>query len=369
MSKFKIRKVVPKQSAYPLVCSFQNGELTENFESAQCELCFDGKYESIATVIDGVLYAGNEEVDTDRTFILARNRRTGKVRVVEAGCAVLKPILDVEDVDFTESNESPDAAVNDIGFNQKFGSKTRKKQIEKQERQKTNTEIVEEQLQSYVQNLTENDNNATVDQLDISSFCKIQTDDQYLPPIKRDAAKVEDVYDPKQMFTEELYEKMYSELRNKDNESELLPYLRTFYKLEMSSTHLVLLMYANSLIKLYLSLSKEIAKKNFIVSNNSVTLNEVVLENFTQTLNGKKMRSNSLKDKALCYFVVILLILNNFKFEITEFASLIKLSILTITTKVKIAGAYVVKSGEKKYIQLKLPLNVVNTRKRKSAKF
>lgn len=359
MTQIQIQEVYPKDDICPMIVNFQNGYITEKFSQQDCFL-FDNssnKTKTIATELDGVLYAGDEETnEIGKTYILARNRVTGKVRLIESAVVNCKPVLNME------ISTVPLLETSTLELSRKFGSKKQKQQMEQREKLKVNVETVTEQMQNATQEISE-------DHLDLSIYNKTNSDDFYIPPIDRTADNVDGVYDINKILTEEQYDKIYSELENKDYESELLPVLKNIIsKNKLSPKLTVLAMYANSLIQLYNTMVKEIVKKSFTICLHSITLNNLILNDFMTISNGRKTRPAPYKDRSLCHAIVFLLLLNNYKLDLVGLCEAVKITPSTVANKVRVTGASVVTSGSKKVIHLKLPLNKTSFR-RKSAKF
>lgn len=359
MPKIHIDEVYPRGSMY--IVNFQNGYTTDAFRSKKCTLFEDRDTGErvAATELCGLLYTGKEEQEElGKTLILARNKTTGKVRVMEVGTIDMKPQINRKDA----SEKLLDTS--HLELSRKFGSKKQKKQMEQKEKLKVNVQTVAEQMHNVTVHVTE-------DQLDLSSYVKTDSDDFYIPPINRQADKPEDVYDLYKILTKEEYDKIYSEIQESDYTTHLLPWIKEMVgtKKQMSEEHTVLLVYANALFKLFSTMIKDIVKKNFVACPISSTLNEIVLKNFMTNVNGRRNRPLQYKDKTFCYALVFLLLVNNLKCDIDELSKNTKYSAKTMVTKFRVIGATVVASGGKKYAQLKLPLSSVANARRKSAKF
>ncbi|XP_053622320.1 uncharacterized protein LOC128681962 [Plodia interpunctella] len=358
MSTLCIDEVYPKSIENPLIVNFQNGYPTDEFVSKSCFLYEDknAKFKSIAVDVCNLLYAGDEEKeDLGKTLILARNKITGKVRLIEAGNVEVKPVI--------KHNLDSVLDTSRLELSRKFGSKKQKKVMEQREKLKVNTETVVNQMHNVTINIAE-------DQVDLSSYTKTDSEDFYIPPINREATDVSDVYDLYKILTKEQYEKINSEIGNKDITSDMVEWIRNIViNKSLSTEYKVLALYASCLIKLYGTMMKEIIKKAFCACPHSPTLNEVILNNFTSYVNSKRNRSLQLKDKSLCHAIVFLLIINDFKYSAEDLGKHVNMALRTLTTKVRVLGASVVTSGSKKIVQLKLPLSTSMFVRRKSAKF
>ncbi|KAI8431638.1 hypothetical protein MSG28_016117 [Choristoneura fumiferana] len=353
-----IDSVYSKEESHTVLVNFQNGEPEDDLDVDCKRLVDENGNKSLVTEISDVLYAGDEDAeDLGQTFILVRNRKTGKVRLIEVGCAELKPVIKI-DLDTSQLHET-----SRLELSRKFGSKKQKQQMEQKEKLKVNVQTVTEQMVNVTENISE-------DKLDLSVYNQTNSDDFYLPPIDRDATKVEEVYDLNKILTEDEYEAIYSELEDKDYADQLHSSIkRATASKKMTPRLTVLSVYADTLLKFTFIRSTEVRKKSFTVCEHSSTLNKIVLNNFTTLSNGKRNRPLQYRDKSICYFIVFMLILNNFKFDMENLSSALKMTPATIGLKVRVVGGSVVTSGDKKMVQLKLPLVSKTAFRRKSAKF
>ncbi|CAH2083535.1 unnamed protein product [Euphydryas editha] len=358
MTQIHIDEDYPKGALYPMLVDFQNGYTTDNFTSQQAVVFENTKSDTktVAAEIDGLLYAGEEEKEAlGKTFILARHKTTGKVRIIESGVVSIQPILNMK------FSTSKPLETGKLELSRKFGSKKQKQRMEQREKLKVNVETVNEQMQNVAEEISE-------DKLDLSSYNKANSDDFYIPPIDRTAETAEGVYDIDKILTEEQYEKIYSELEGKDYTSDMVPFVKSIANRNLSPKHTVLAVYANALLKLYSTMVKEITKKTFTICPLSPTLNEYILNNFLSVSNSKRTRPAPYKDKSLCHAIVFLLLINNYKIEMDGLCEALKLMPNTAAMKVRVTGASVITSDKKKIVSLKLPLNKSGLRRR-SAKF
>ncbi|XP_041974254.1 DNA-directed RNA polymerase I subunit RPA49-like [Aricia agestis] len=359
MSKLQITEVCPKGTTYPLIANFLHGNPTDHFMAEECLLLKneENNLKTVLTKVDNLLYVGDEEEDAlSKTFIVKRNRNTGKVQILDAGIVNLKPVI-------YDNNDVTSMEVNNLELSRKFGSKKQKQIMEQREKLKVNVETVTEQMQNVTQEITE-------DTLDLSAYQNTNSDDFYIPTIDREATKAEDVYKVENMLTEAQYDIIISEIDGKECTADLLPICQEVLARKTLSEKLnVLLIYADCLLKLYAKPARDITKKNYVIMPHSATLNEICLSNFTSMSNGRRVRSGPYKDKTLCHAIVFLLLINNLKIELNSLCETLKLSPATASTKARVTGASIATVGGKKVVQLKLPLNTKKIFRRKSAKF
>ncbi|XP_063371936.1 uncharacterized protein LOC134660148 [Cydia amplana] len=362
MTELTIDSVYTKGPIYPMLINFQNGYPNEDFES-KCSIIQENGTKTIATELDELVYYGKEEnEDLGKTLILARDRKTGKVRLIEVGCAELIPY---HKVDLNASQQ----VTSKLELSRKFGSKKQKKQMEQKEKLKVNVQTVTEQMENVTANIT-------IDQLDLSKYNKNDSEEFYIPHIDRDATKVEDVYPVEKIMSEEEYDNIYTELKQEQHEEHYHPYIKALVKGRTLSHELkVLAVYTSELLKFLQLGCHDIRKKDFKVCNFSNTINNIAMKNFTEytkAVNRSRIRSMQLKDKLICHIMVFVLILNNFKVELEPLCAAMKISPKTqpCINKIRLIGAYVVHTEGRKMVQLKLPLAPKTSfMRRKSTKF
>ncbi|CAG9136132.1 unnamed protein product [Plutella xylostella] len=358
--KLRIDEVVPKSDTCPVLVNFLNGSVTENFTTAKCYTFQDentGK-KTIATEIDKIVYYGEEEDDgLEQTFLVARNKKTGKVRLIEAGAVNIKPYFHRE-----KPSELLDTSA--IELSRKFGSKKSKQKMEHKERLKVDTKTVTEQMEKVTKTIT-------AEKADLTAYLVENSDEFYVPPINKDAVEVHDVYDLDQILSPEQLEKVLSEIDGKDYASEYHPFIKDIVSdRTLDSKEIALGLYASALFNIYSMNSRDIAKKSFSISAISPTLNEIVLMNFCQQAPGKpRARPAMYRDKTICHAIVLCLLLNKFKLDLEMLATKMKISPTTVVAKARACLATVTVSGQKKVAVLKLPLPSNKAFRRKSAKF
>lgn len=357
MPSIHIDQICTKNEIYPLIVNFQNGYPTEHFKTRECLLLSNEKNDSkrIAADVAHTLYTGEESEEAlGTTLILARNKKTGKVRLIEVGNIELKPEI-VHDL---ESAQLLDNSALELG--RKFGSKRYKKHLEQSEKLKQNEQAVVAQMANVSQNLTQ-------DQLDVSYDTQTHNDNFYIPPINREATTVTEVYNLDEILTPKQYELITNDISHIELKDKLNPLIQGMMRSDMTQKQKVLSLYASSLFNLYNIKSPAIIKKSFIACYESLTLNKHILEHFFSYVNGKRCRPIQYRDKTLIYTMVLMLLFNNFKFNFDEFCKVTKLAVKTVSAKLALAGAHVVTTNSVRIAQLKLPLNKPPSR-RKSTK-
>ncbi|CAG4969971.1 unnamed protein product [Colias eurytheme] len=360
MKQLEVEEVCPKRKFYPMVVNFQNADITDEYQGSNCEMFVNqenNKY-TVVTELDNMVYTGDEEEkDVGRVLLLARNKNTGKVRIIESCHLNLNPVIR-NNLDTSQLLET-----SNLDLSRKFGSKKQKKQMEQREKLKINVETITAQVQKATEKISE-------DQLDLSSYDNgTLPDDFYLPPIDRKATRLEDVYDINKILTEDEIETISSEIAEKDYKSEMSPMILSMVEKSKSKINQVLGLYTSCLIKFYVTTAKEMKLKSYAACKCSHTLHKIIMKNFSSMTKGQTVRLPNFKDKAFCHAIVFIFLLNNYKCSLTKICEEFKFTQATILKKLRIIGATVVTSGGTKIVQLKYPLNFKPMFRRKSSKF
>ncbi|KAL4710865.1 hypothetical protein ACJJTC_002495 [Scirpophaga incertulas] len=116
--KIHIDEIVPRNLSSPLILHFQNGYASSKFKAEKCALLKNKTDKrTLVTEVAGLLYSGQEDnQDISKTLVLARNKVTGKVRLIEASCVELAPVLNIE-------QRSSEFDTSYLELSRKFGSK------------------------------------------------------------------------------------------------------------------------------------------------------------------------------------------------------------------------------------------------------
>lgn len=134
------------------IVNFQNGELKdEEAKKMSCGLFYDqNRKRTMLAMSNGqIVYRGykpDTSQDLMRSMLVLRNRRTGKVRLVQVERWQVTPVLEKPVVEDNKVAEDEKIAE----LNKQFGSKKVKRKTEQYERLKVNVESVKEQLEQTV---------------------------------------------------------------------------------------------------------------------------------------------------------------------------------------------------------------------------
>ncbi|KAJ3665716.1 hypothetical protein Zmor_001198 [Zophobas morio] len=348
----------------PVIIQFQNSELQEGEEGK----LHTGIYQkSPKTTIVGVatkniLYTGeitkdDETADLNNRFLLISNRKTGKVRLVAVDTAVVTPQCQPKkSSDVTDSSTlNPNNSISQL--NKEFGSKKIKRITEQRERLKMNIEDVQEQLEQTV---------ASVNFTGSESFVveSAENDSAYRPPINRDASTREQVYVLHDIVPENVLDSLEEEATNAlssdlDN-IELTPFIKErLTELQNSTSDSVIgtakiLLYVDYLMKFINKPAKAITKK-FVICQSSVDVNSHILDNFSVVSNTGRTRPLSMRDKTICYMVVLLMIALDYQVNMEALSKNIKLGVKKLQEMGRIL-AFSAHSKDKNVMILKIPL-------------
>ncbi|KZC10710.1 hypothetical protein WN55_02196, partial [Dufourea novaeangliae] len=221
--------IVEPDKIQPIIVNFQNGELKdEEAKKMSCNLFYDQqKNKTMLALSNGqIVYRGyrpDTSQDLMRTMLVFHNRKTGKVRLVQAERWQVAPILDKP----TEENNKITTDERIAILNKQFGSKRVKRRTEQFEKMKVNVDSIKEQLEQTVSNVE-------IDRMDLSTQLP---DNDYitntaLPECNRDATNVKDVYNVYDIIPQNMLETLYdkaTEILNKDSSS-LEGYVCFFFK-------------------------------------------------------------------------------------------------------------------------------------------
>ncbi|XP_063632360.1 uncharacterized protein LOC134803491 [Cydia splendana] len=390
MSKLTVHSVCPKGPIYPKLLHFQNGCPTQDFETNCVVLQDQNKSRTIIMETSELVYGGKEEEeDSGTTLILARDRISGNVRLIEVGSANMKPLTETYLDDLEHQREAKEHRkirkmgskntktpniLNDVQMdtgqiiqrntfenlvtNIGIGEldiiidkevtedeflEFEKKQLEQQKKIRINLETESEQTDMEVMD----QQNITVEE----NYCE----EFHIPPINRGACKVEDVYHIEKILSKYDYEKISQELEENNYMADLHPYIKSYMKdRQLSRQLMVLAVYASCLIK-YLHASREqIRTSKFKICQHSKTLNDILMKKFTELA---VIGSKNIEEKIICHIIVLMLILNNYRFYLAPLC--IAMGIpkrFNIKELVHFTGASVVTCEIGKQVVLRLPL-------------
>lgn len=262
---------------------FQNGAIErtdeKNLKSALLRKKDGTTVVAVENLKTHILYAS----DVDRKenlltpFICVHNKRTNKMRLVQSDVVTLAPY-------FKKNEDNLNITVTDYQkstseLNKEFGSKRSKAKTEQNERLKMNIDVVKEQLERTVANIT-------LDESDLTSATKLNENQSYYKPhINRIAENREQVYNLHHLVPESVLETLEQEAEtvlNADSES-LTDFVRAIIsKLNKTDSECVkkccILLYVNYVIQF---LRTPVMKLKRLVLSESQLVNDHIFENFS----------------------------------------------------------------------------------------
>ncbi|KAJ9573861.1 hypothetical protein L9F63_008721 [Diploptera punctata] len=358
--KCRISKV-DDSSDKTVVVSFPSEELIpEGAHKVKCgifkEKSAGKKLVIIATDADNV-YSGNEpnvQKDILCNLLAIRNKKTNKVRLVH-----------IENYSLTiRKQEERRDAVSEVSrddfqeLGMKFGSKRKQRSLEQYAKMHTDTELIEEKLNKMSETVTL-DASAMEKQDDSSSV--------YLPPSNRDAQTVEEVYKLTDLLTsgelevlkaEALQILTHAEKYKKEDFTEFFWQILTNLS-EVDKDKVLncvtILVYAELITKFLQNNSKHVATKSYSACSFSQEIHKKIMNDFTVQSAGGRTRPLSMRDKGICYIIVLGLLANNFILDLQPLSQCINLPVKRLIYYGSLLGTVNSPKGSSKIV-LKLPL-------------
>ncbi|GFG30020.1 hypothetical protein Cfor_00612 [Coptotermes formosanus] len=275
------------------------------------------------------------------------------VRLVPTTNVILSPVSCVEKT----SSVSVVTQEDKDRLRMKFGSKRQQRSLENYMRMRTDADALKDKLKGVVGSVSvEEDHLHPV----------VTTSDQgYLPPINRDAATVDDVYNLHDIVSAEelasLKEQAVSTLKDPQKEMfsvffwETLPSMLKLGNSQQVVEGVCALVYADLLIKFLNISAKSLQRQKYVICPYSEDINSKIINTFTLQTPSGRLRPNSLKDKALCHLIVLGLLLTQFKLDLQPLSKALAISVKRLQQFSSQVGA-VSSSWASSTVVLKLPL-------------
>ncbi|KAF2903016.1 hypothetical protein ILUMI_03185 [Ignelater luminosus] len=337
-------------SIRPVILKFENGTPKADLP---CRLYKDNRDRFlVAAATEKLLYSGPVNHDElYNNFIAVHNKKKNKIRLLAVDYATLSPLLqrpkEAEDISFHDSRELTAAALN-----KQFGSKRAKRQTEQRERMQLDIENVREQLEQTVADI----------EIDVAAPSIDENDSTYKPPINREATNIANVYNVDEIVSSTILESMSEEVsRILESEEEDLGttsfITQEIKKLQKSTLDqkeklCQLLLYVDSLIKFTIATAKTVTSKKFQSCPYSEAVSKDILMKFTVPSKLGRLRPNIMKDKCLCYILVLTMIACGYKISLDILAKELKMSLKKLQDVARILAF----SVSKEIATLKLPL-------------
>uniref|UniRef100_A0A0C9R1T9 POLR1E protein n=1 Tax=Fopius arisanus TaxID=64838 RepID=A0A0C9R1T9_9HYME len=346
--------VIEPGKIQPIIVNFQNGQLKDTEARKMKSGIFhdEKKNKTVLAMSNGqVVYRGYRPDPTKEltyTMLAIHNRKTGKIRLIQAERWQVAPVLDRE----PERNDEIDGN-RLMMLNRTFGSKKVKRRTEQYEKMKVNVEAVQQQLEDTVSKVE-------IDRDDLTPKIEDQSTAD-LPPCNRDATLVEDVYSLHDIIPKDLLKTLQSQIEyieTQERTSEF--YLRTLRAIKaspQSEKKIAILEFIYSIVT-WLSLPlKDAKKKTNEICPVSPEVSQYILETYSVNSTSGRLRPASVRDKALIHCIILSLMISGFKLDLEMFGSLItgRLGLKKLLELARIVGAMPTKN-DKRLVMLRVPM-------------
>ncbi|XP_063973151.1 uncharacterized protein LOC135160492 [Diachasmimorpha longicaudata] len=350
--------VIQPRKIQPIIVNFQNGQLKDTeAKKMKSGVFYDEKAKKTLVAMSNgqVVYRGyrpDPAKELTYTMLAIHNKKTGKVRLVQAERWQVAPVLDRE----PERNNDLDGN-RLMMLNRTFGSKKVKRRTEQYEKMKVNIEAAQEQLEETIANVEINRDDLT-----------IQIDEQsaHLPPCNREAALVEHVYNLHDLIPKDVLKTLQSQAeyiqaleRNSEFYSLALKNIAGSPKMDKK---IAVLEFIYSVATWLNMPARNMKKKTKDICSVSPEASQYILETYSVTGASERLRPTSIRDKALLHCMILALMILDFKLDLTLFATLItgRLGLKKLQDLARLVGAVPVKT-DKKVVVLKVPLPAAPT--------
>ncbi|XP_046820794.1 uncharacterized protein LOC124425058 [Vespa crabro] len=352
--------IIQPKKVKPIIVNFQNGELKdEAAETMSCGLYYDKKREKkLLAVSNGqIVYKGytpDNKQQFMQTMLVLHNKRTGKIRLVQAERWSVSPVLDKQVIDNNKNTDAERIAL----LNKQFGSKKVKRKTEQFERMKINVNAVKDDLEKTVSNIEINQEDLETQIADNDSITNI-----HLPHCNRDATNVKDVYNINDIIPENKLETLYETAKETINrvpegKSKFFTHALRFLKSDPDNIKKVALLLYIETVSKWLNIPIKDAKKRGInICPYSEEVNSHIIETYSIQSYSGRLRPASMKDKAIIHCIILGLIISDFIIDLELLATMLnsRIGIRKLIDLAKIIAA-VPNKNDKKTFTLKLPL-------------
>ncbi|XP_015122477.1 uncharacterized protein LOC107044916 [Diachasma alloeum] len=350
--------VIEPRKIQPIIVNFQNGQLkdTEARKMKSGVFYDEKKKKTLVAMSNGqVVYRGyrpDPAKELTYTMLAVHNRKTGKVRLIQAERWQVAPVLDREPErkDEIDGNRL-------MMLNRTFGSKKVKRRTEQYEKMKVNVDAVQQQLEETVSNVE-------IDRDDLTS--KIDDQSAHLPPCNRDAALVEEVYNLHDIIPKDLLKALHSQveyIQALERTSEFYSRtLRAVKECPQTEKKIAILEFIYSVATWLNMPMKDAKKKSKDICPVSPEVSQYILETYSVNSTSGRLRPVTVRDKALIHCLILTLMISNFKLDLEMFATLLtgRLGLKKLLELARLIGAVSVKT-DKKIVFLKVPLPAAPT--------
>lgn len=346
----------------PILASFQNGILEDCAVSElEAKLLTNGKRMAVFAKSKSMLYKGDAtQNDLTNDFVVIVNRKTKKARFVAVDSCSFAPVLASDNTEnLNTSNKENNWNASSIMLNKTFGSK-------RAQRAGLQMERLTQEVSQFKDDLEK-----TVRETEIEETHAPEIVGSYNPPINKAAKVVEDVYDihnivakdildtlkasgksllkegPEKILTSQLAVKLLDKVQSSPASS------KSNYK---KCRILILL---DTLMKLLNAKYNAIATKSFRVCSLSDRVNQYALDTFTVNTVKGRTRPMSMKDKTICYVIVLALLINDYSINLNELSEAFGIAKRRLQDFCKILSLTMNKNKVDADLILPLPQNVM----------
>lgn len=349
------------ESTRGILVSFQNGTLEDSAENQfENKLLTNGKKVIAFSKSKSMLYKGDvTRNDLSNEFIVIINRKTNKARFVAVDNCSFAPLIPSETADNLNCSKDKNWNASTIMLNKTFGSKRAQRAGEQMERLNQEVSKVKDDLEKTVRETEIED----IPAADIVGTCN--------PPINKDATTVDGVYEINNIVAKDVLDtlKGASKVLLSNGPEEILTFefaVKLFYKVKASSINsknkgkkcrIIILL--DTLMKLATAKYNAIATKSFKVCSLSERINQYALDTFTINTSKGRTRPISMRDKTICYIIVLAVLINDFSISLNELSQAFGVAQKRIQDFCRILSLTINKNKADADLILPLPKNVI----------
>lgn len=321
---------------------------------------------SVAAATENMIYHGPVNRDElFNTFVAIRNKKKNKIRLVAVDHVTLSPLFKGQEDLLNTTTGTTELTTSEL--NKQFGSKRIKRQTEQRERMKMDIENVKEQLEQTVADVK-------VDVQDMVAPNVDDSDVSYKPPINRNASKVEQVYVLDEIVSPSVLNSLFEEanrILEGENDKSLdttIFITREIQKLRISTKPdkedtCQLLLYIDCLIKFLNVQAKTVSTKSYKSCPYSDVVHNDIVNKFTVVSRGGRLRPPVMRDKCMCYILVLSMLACGYTLTLEVLAKELKIGVKKLQEVSRILAFHV--SKEVAILKLPLPAPVSNIQKGK----
>ncbi|CAG9837221.1 unnamed protein product [Diabrotica balteata] len=353
-----INKIITKEKgSRPILIDFDNGKVKKEgilkLEASHYETPMNDQMVAVSS--ERLLYTGIvEEDDLYNNFILVHNRQKEEIKLYQVDTVTVRARFPQKNV--VETSPRKENAVSEL--HKQFGSKKAKRVTEQRERLTMKIDAIKEQLEKTVASVK-------IDNIEQNNVS--ENDSIYRPKINRDASTPDGVYNLEDLVEAYILDTLAVEAGNilqagSADQFGLCPFATSnINKILISASQeeekirsITIFLYIQYLIKFMVTPMKLVTKK-FVVCDKSVDVNNHILNLFSEMGSHGRTRPLHMKDKALCYTMVLAAIAMDFEVDVELLSKDMKIGIKKAIEVARIL-AFNAKANNKNVVQLKLPL-------------